>query len=828
MLIDQYKNIQQALLEKKNIKQATSGTVAVWETPVPQAKSPELPTPAPVVPVAPASPPVQPSIVEPISIPWTTIWAPTWDVNKAPVQTAKETSKQDLWTVISDPNLLKLERIKQNKLNSNLSIYSTGKSLYDWVQGGTILPWTQEFTDLTTRNPQVLQEYNLIKAEKAKADTVKTLGTAIVGEPVQTKPSNALEQLTSFFTKSMDTDVASEYQNSVINNPAYQASIQTMNGINQQIADNNKNINALREDVRKKYSAWTPESLIASAIAREARPLIEQWQYLAQLQENAQSEMTRLFEENKQVFDLKQDELTNNRNIALKLYETINAEEIRQEDIIREDDRIKKEIALEEYRYQRELADGNILRAEEYKQKLDDLRIQDEYNLKNWLLQLGVDPTGMTTEEMNKEYAKAVDEQTSRQTALDYAKITKVADNGDWTPAPQFEPVFNDDGTMKVSQSSVYNLAIWEDGNSVKVQWVEEGWYAPNGRVECWAFVNDIIGVKIFGNKLSDKTKNINSREPVVWWAFIEDVWPYGHVWFIESINEDGSINIIDSNYSKDTDGKIRRDTIAVWSPRWNQIKGFYDPTAWTIEQVDIGVWNSMTASERKKNQNNPQYKEFVYNYQRVMSDQNASIEEILRYSDWFPKLGDKEWERLQKFSTALNQIGDLQKEIWKSKTWPIVWIFRTANPYDTNAQTVKAELQALIPWLARGVYGEVGVLTDQDIENYRKTIPNLKSTKDVNDAILAMTMKTLASWYKQALQDFAGAKNDVSWLQGTYYRLIEKSGEIEKRLGISSTTGGSFQTTKTDKNQENSEIDSLRWGNATAQYSWDKWLTFS
>lgn len=100
-----------------------------------------------------------------------------------------------------------------------------------------------------------MQEYNLIKAEKDKTNTVKALGNAIVGEPVQTPPSNALEQLVSFFTKSMDTDVAGEYQNSVINNPAYQASIQQMNGINKQIADNNNNINKLREDVRKKYSA---------------------------------------------------------------------------------------------------------------------------------------------------------------------------------------------------------------------------------------------------------------------------------------------------------------------------------------------------------------------------------------------------------------------------------------------------------------------------------------------------------------------------------------------------------------------------------------------
>ena len=53
----------------------------------------------------------------------------------------------------------------------------------------------------------------------------------------------------------MDTDVASEYKNTVINNPAYQSSIQVLNGINQQIANNNNNITKLREDVRKKYSA---------------------------------------------------------------------------------------------------------------------------------------------------------------------------------------------------------------------------------------------------------------------------------------------------------------------------------------------------------------------------------------------------------------------------------------------------------------------------------------------------------------------------------------------------------------------------------------------
>ena len=193
-----------------------------------------------------------------------------------------------------------------------------------------------------------MEEYNLIKADKEKTDTIKTLGQAIVGETITPKPSNALEQLVSFFTKSMDTDVAGEYQNTVINNPAYQNSIQTLNGINQQIADNNNNITKLREDVRKKYSAGTPESLIASAIAREARPLIEQGQYLSQLQSNAQAEMTRIFEENKDVFDMKQEERKQKNQRMIELYGTLRDEEIRQEDFARADKKLADEIARAE------------------------------------------------------------------------------------------------------------------------------------------------------------------------------------------------------------------------------------------------------------------------------------------------------------------------------------------------------------------------------------------------------------------------------------------------------------------------------------------------
>lgn len=61
---------------------------------------------------------------------------------QAPQTTPTATVEKDILSpnVTTDPNQAKLEQANLNKLNSNLSLYSTGKSLYDAVQGGSLLP----------------------------------------------------------------------------------------------------------------------------------------------------------------------------------------------------------------------------------------------------------------------------------------------------------------------------------------------------------------------------------------------------------------------------------------------------------------------------------------------------------------------------------------------------------------------------------------------------------------------------------------------------------------------------------------------------------------
>ena len=90
---------------------------------------------------------------------------------------------------------------------------------------------------------------------------------------------------------------------------------------------------------------------------------------------------------------------------------------------------------------------------------------------------------------------------------------------------------------------------------------------------------------------------------------------------------------------------------------------------------------------------------------------------------------------------------------------------------------------------------GEVWVLTDKDIEHYSQTVPNLKSTSDINNAILAMSLDMLADWYKRKLSTQASLWYDVSWMQGIYKQLINQAEEL--RAWIWNTNQSTLQSTQ-------------------------------
>ncbi len=132
-----------------------------------------------------------------------------------------------------------------------------------------------------------------------------------------------------------------------------------------------------------------------------------------------------------------------------------------------------------------------------------------------------------------------------------------------------------------------------------------------------------------------------------------------------------------------------------------------------------------------------------------------------------------------EKAFNVLSQISELQDTISGESTGPILGIIRSNDPYDKKAQLIKAQLAAIVPNLARGVYGEVGVLTDNDIKNYSQTLPNLTSTEDVRNLILGATIKSVQRSLETKIRTQAGLGRDVSGLLNLYTSVSTKADSL-------------------------------------------------
>jgi hypothetical protein len=115
--------------------------------------------------------------------------------------------------------------------------------------------------------------------------------------------------------------------------------------------------------------------------------------------------------------------------------------------------------------------------------------------------------------------------------------------------------------------------------------------------------------------------------------------------------------------------------------------------------------------------------------------------------------------EQSIKLTQASEQLKGIETDFAKMSTGPVLGFFRDLNIYDDDAQTFKARLTAMVPNLARGVFGEVGVLTDFDVENYLKTLPNLKTPQDRAKALVGQLREVLLSKEK-LLNGFAEGQN--------------------------------------------------------------------
>lgn len=148
----------------------------------------------------------------------------------------------------------------------------------------------------------------------------------------------------------------------------------------------------------------------------------------------------------------------------------------------------------------------------------------------------------------------------------------------------------------------------------------------------------------------------------------------------------------------------------------------------------------------------------------------------------------------LSKVFAVYPQLNDLKaifeqmKE--KGKTGAIIGKIKKMDFTDPEVVQFKAQLAGIIPTVARGVYGEVGVLTDNDMNNYARAVAKIDNPDKAADAIFTNMLKTLETKVTSYLKVAANNQKDVSGFANDYADLVSS---------IRSVTGQSMPAASTN-----------------------------
>jgi len=150
--------------------------------------------------------------------------------------------------------------------------------------------------------------------------------------------------------------------------------------------------------------------------------------------------------------------------------------------------------------------------------------------------------------------------------------------------------------------------------------------------------------------------------------------------------------------------------------------------------------------------------------------------------------LTESERSKLAKSFTSVAQLKNINELMKNVKTGPLSGRyekFLTTLGGSPDAAALNAALTGLIPGIARGTFGEVGVLTNQDIQTYSKTMPNLTSTADQNKMIQAVLLKTIQAGIKDQIEIAAGSGINVAGLVNKYDQVSKDILGIENSIGV-------------------------------------------
>ena len=164
-----------------------------------------------------------------------------------------------------------------------------------------------------------------------------------------------------------------------------------------------------------------------------------------------------------------------------------------------------------------------------------------------------------------------------------------------------------------------------------------------------------------------------------------------------------------------------------------------------------------------------------IYNQ---ISDQNTPMTQKLQLSRVFGAgMGVEKQRGFEKAVTVREQMRDIDQFIGRVKTGKLESKFSSlkqlfATDQGKAIQEMNGMLNAIIPNLARGIYGEVGVLTDNDIKNYKAAFVSIENPEEVNQKLYDITTKLVDKVIVRKLNDSVSARENVSGYAGLYSRI--------------------------------------------------------
>lgn len=390
----------------------------------------------------------------------------------------------------------------------------------------------------------------------------------------------------------------------------------------------------------------------------------------------------------------------------------------------------------------------------------------------------------------------------------------------DKIPTPDWGVAYYDKRTNEIVWSFWWNQNItsWPTANffnsfnpvNLNMQgnlWDRQKWFSGlDLQAKYWTPIpSPVAGKVIRANKQSDW--NIAVTIQTADWhqlafnhlsSFPVKVWQSINIWDIIG-NVWNSWKVLKADWSKPT-----AQDLANWrgshldftikKPDWSFVRPdtipqYLNQFGWSkLDNVAIAKFNNSTFKPQNiKNSNElAQYEQFLNEKDSVMSNPDSTSDEILRFSRWGKPLDATASQQIKKYAQSLADLESLQSDIANIDTWPFVWLFTSNNPYDTDAQVIKAKLEWLLPNLAKWLYWEVWVLTDTDIERYRRTVPNLQNTNDKNNAVLAMLLKSLQRWISSNLRLEASNNKDVSGYTWILNWITNRVNSLERQIWVS------------------------------------------